>query len=80
MIEDRIKSLTARIDTLTEALDDINHTIEQGEDTMARIMKEINTETLRLNEANLLRDIRDGKLTVLHSATGEPVKLAFIVI
>lgn len=77
MIEDRISAVARRIDSLTEAFEELTASVAQSEDTLSRISKAISEETLRLGEAKLLRDIRDGKLTVLHTETGMPAHIAF---
>ena len=46
-------------------------------DRVNTIQRSIDFNKLRLGEARLIKDIRDGKLTVFHTDTNMPAKIGF---
>ena len=65
-----INNLVARIRNQQEEL-------KVATERMVTIQRSIDFNKLRLGEARLIKDIRDGKLTVIHSGTNMPAKIGF---
>ena len=65
-----INNLVARIRNQQEEL-------KNATERMVTIQRSIDFNKLRLGEARLIKDIRDGKLTVIHSGTNMPAKIGF---
>ena len=65
-----INNLVARIRNQQEEL-------KNATERMVTIQRSIDFNKLRLGEARLIKDIRDGKLLVVHSGTNMPAKIGF---
>ena len=65
-----INNLVARIRNQQEEL-------KNATERMVTIQRSIDFNKLRLGEARLIKDIRDGKLTVIHTDTNMPAKIGF---
>ena len=65
-----INNLVARIRNQQEEL-------KAATERMVTIQRSIDFNKLRLGEARLIKDIRDGKLTVVHTDTNMPAKIGF---
>lgn len=65
-----INNLVARIRNQQDEL-------KAATERMVTIQRSIDFNKLRLGEARLIKDIRDGKLTVIHTDTNMPAKIGF---
>ena len=65
-----INNLVARIRNQQEEL-------KNATERMVTIQRSIDFNKLRLGEARLIKDIRDGRLVVFHTDTNMPAKISF---
>lgn len=66
--EDHIKYLQDRINARRKTLDELASRIERISQANARDM-------IRLDELRLLKDIRDGRVNLVHAQTGKPINI-----
>lgn len=63
--EDHISFLSARVKARMQRMEELSESINKMQSFNRRDM-------LRIEELRLLRDIRDGKVRLVHGETGEP--------
>lgn len=66
--EERIRYIQERIDARSKQIDTLVDRIQQMQKANSR-------DLLKLDEARLLKDIRDGRVKLIHAETGQPINV-----
>lgn len=72
-----MKTLDERINDTLVKVKTLNESIKMNDEYTKSLKKNLDENILKLNELRLLRDIRDGKLSVFDTKLEQPVVLHY---